>query len=98
RFFLAEFEVGTDAVVLLLADQRAHLGFALEWGAELDALGFFRHGIHELGIDFLFDKDAAAGRADFALIDKDAEERAVHGGFPIGAIEEDVGGFAAELE
>src|SRR6266481_2317878 len=85
RFFLAEFEVGTDAVELLLADQRAHLGFAFEGGAELDTLGFFGHGIHELGIDFLFDEDAAAGRADFSLIDEDAEERTVHGGCPIGA-------------
>src|SRR6266436_4459317 len=76
RFFLAEFEVGTDAVELLLADQRAHLGFAFAGGAELDALGFFGHGIHELGIDFLFDEDAAAGRADFSLIDEDTEERA----------------------
>src|SRR6266478_5574719 len=28
RFFLAEFEVGADAVILLFADQRSHLGFA----------------------------------------------------------------------
>src|SRR6266404_2023678 len=98
RFFLAEFEVGTDAVELLLADQRAHFGFAFEWGAELDALGFFRHGFKELRVDFLFDEDAAAGRANFALIDEDAEERTVHGGFPIGAIEEDVGRLAAEFE
>src|SRR6266404_4592755 len=98
RFFLAEFEVGTDAVVLLLADQRAHLGFAFEGGAELDALGFFGHGIHELGIDFLFDEDAAAGRADFSLIDEDTEERAVNGRFPIRAIEENVRGFASEFE
>ncbi len=32
------------------------------------------------------------------MIDEDAEERAIHSGFPIGIGEEDVGGFAAEFK
>src|SRR5258707_57274 len=97
-FFLAEFEIRADAVALLFANERTHLGFAIERGAELNALGLLRHGVDELRIDFLFDEDAAARGADFALIDKHAEERAVNSGFPIGAIEENVGGLATELE
>ena len=98
RFLLAEFKVGADAVVLLLADQRTHLGFAFERRAELDALSFFGHSFEELGVDFLFDENAAARGTDFALIDKDAEEGAIDGGFPIRAIEENVGRLAAEFE
>ncbi len=97
-FFLAEFEIRADAVVLLFADQRTHLGFAIERSTKLNALGLLRHGVDEFRIDFLFDEDAAAGGADFALIDKHAEECAVNGGFPIGAIEENVGRLATELE
>ena len=46
----------------------------------------------------LLHQDAAAGGADFALIDEDAEERAVDGGFEIGIGEENVGRLAAEFE
>src|SRR5215472_2939600 len=98
RFLLADVEVGTYAVVLFFADQRAHLGVAFERSAEFDALGLFGHGFDKLGVDLLLDKDAAACRANFALIDKDAKERAVHGGFPVCIGEENVGGFAAEFE
>ena len=97
-FLLADFEVGANAVVLLFADQRAHLGVALERRAELDGLGFGRHGFDKLAVDGALDQDAAAGRADFALVDEDAEERAVDGGFEVGVGEEDVGRLAAELE
>jgi len=94
----ANFEIGTDAVVLLFADQWTHLRFALQRRAQLDALGFFRHGFHKLWIDFLLDENAAACRTNFALIDEDSEERAVNGRFPIRAIEKDIGRFASKLE
>ena len=98
RFFLADFEIGIHAVVLLFADQRAHLGFALERRAELDLLRLLGHRLDELLVDRLLHQDAAAGRADFALIDEDAEERAVDGGFEIGVGKENVRRLAAEFE
>src|SRR2546426_6588823 len=98
RFFLAEFEVGADAVVLLSADQRTHFCFAIEGSTQLDALGFFRHGVDEFRINFLLDEDAAASGANFSLVDEDSEKRAVNGGFPIRAVEENVGRLAAKLE
>src|ERR1017187_8354051 len=97
-FFLADFEISGDAVVLLFADQRSHLGVALKRRAELNVLGLFGHGLDECRIDLLFDKDAAARGADFALVDKDAEERAVDGGLPIGIGEKDVRRLATELK
>src|SRR5215467_6463026 len=50
RFLLADIEIGADAVVLLFADQRAHLGVAFERSAEFDALGLFGHGFDKLGV------------------------------------------------
>ena len=97
-FFLADLDVGVDAVVLFFADQRAHLGFAIERRTELDLLCFLGHGFDELFVDRFLHQDAAAGGADFALIDEDAEERAVDGGFEIGVGEENVGRLAAEFE
>ena len=97
-FLLAEFEIRGDAIVLLFADQRAHLGFAFERRAQLDALGLFRHGLDKFGVDFFLDQDAAACGADFALINEHAEERAIDGRFPIGVGEEHVGRLAAEFE
>src|SRR5258708_3677776 len=97
-FFLAEFEIRADPVVLLFADERTHLGFAIERGTKLDTLGLLRHGVDEFRIDFLFDEDAAACGTHFALIDKHAEERAVDSGFPIGAFEENLWTLAAQLE
>ena len=97
-FLLANFEVGADAVVLLLAHQRPHLCFAIEWRAQLDALGLLRHGFDEFCIDFLFHQDAAARGTNFTLIDKDAEESAIDGSFPIRAIKENIRRLAAKLE
>ncbi len=82
---------------MFFADERAHFRFAFERRAKLDALGFFGHGLDEFRVDFLFDEDAAARGTDFALIDEDAEERAIDRGFPIGVGEENVGRFAAEF-
>ena len=61
-------------------------------------LGLLDHGVDELLVDRLLHQDAAAGRTDFALIDEDAEERAVDGGFEIGVGKENIGRLAAQLE
>ena len=61
-------------------------------------LGLLGHGIDKFRVDRLLHQNAAAGRTDFALIDEDAEERAVDGGFEIGVGEENVGRLAAEFE
>ena len=97
-FFLADFLVGTHAIVLLFADQRAHLGFAIERRAQFDVLGLFGHGIDKLFVDRLLHQDAAAGGTNFALVDEHAEQRAIDGGFEIGIGEKNVGRFAAEFE
>ena len=97
-FLFADLEIAADAIILFLADQWPHFRFAFERRAKLDALGFFGHGFDEFRVDLFFDQDAAASGADFALIDEDAEEGAVDGGFPVGVGEENIGGLAAELE
>src|SRR5215472_4631442 len=97
-FLLAEIEVGSDAVVLLFADERTHLRVAFKRSAKFDALGLFGHSIHELGINLFVDKNAAARRAHFALIDEHTEQRAIHGRFPIGVGKENVWGFATKFE
>ena len=97
-FFLSDFLIGAHAVVLLLADQRSHFRVAIERRAQLDGLGFLGHGIDKLLVDRLLHQNAAAGGTDFALIDEDAEERAVDGGFEIRVGEENVGRLAAEFE
>jgi hypothetical protein len=90
-FFFSDVEIAAYAIVLFLADQRTHFGFALERRTEFDALGFFGHGFDEFGVDFFFDEDTAAGGAHFTLIDEDAKECAVDGGFPVGVGEENIG-------
>src|ERR1700730_447459 len=50
-FLLANLEIGADTVVLFLADERTHFGFAVERRAKPDALGLFRHGFNEFGIN-----------------------------------------------
>ncbi len=83
---------------MLFADQRAHLGFAVERRAEPDTFRLLHHRVDELVVDGLLDQDAAARRADFALVDEDAEECAVDGGFEIGIGEKDVRRLAAQLK
>ena len=97
-FLLADFKVRTDAVVLFLADERPHFRFTFEWRTKLDAFGLFGHRFDKFRINLLFNEDAASGGTDLALIDENAEERAVHRSFPIGVREKDVGRLAAEFE
>src|SRR5215472_4391048 len=97
-FLFADLLIRTDALVLGFADERAHFRVAIERRAEANGLRLGGHRFHEFRIDGLFHQDAAARRTDFALIDEDAEERAVNGRLEIRVGEKDVGGFAAELE
>src|SRR5579871_3034530 len=97
-FFFSERYIFVDAIVLFFADQRAHLGFALERRTELDLFRFLRHGVDEVFVNRFLHQDAAAGGADFALINEDAEERAIDGGFEVGIGEEDVWWLAGEVE
>src|ERR1039458_935218 len=97
-FFLADFLVAADAVVLFLADQRTHFRFTFHRRTEFDQLGFLGHGLDELLVDGTLDEDAAAGRTDFALVDEDTEESTVDGGFEVSIRKKDVGRFATEFE
>src|SRR6516164_6206662 len=90
-FGLADFQVRLDAVVLFLADERPHFGFALEWRAELDTPGLLRHRLHETRVDGALYEDAAACRAYFTLVDEDTEQGAVDGRIEVGVGEENVG-------
>ncbi len=85
------------AIELFFGDQGAHLGVAFKWRSELDLLCFFDHCVYKLAVDPFLDQDAAAGRANFALIDEDAEQCAVDGVLEICVGEEDVRGLAAKL-
>src|SRR6266851_961042 len=96
--FLADLKVRTDAVVLLLADQRPHLGFSLKRRAELDAFRFLGHGLDKLRVNLFLDKNAATSGANFTLIDEDAEQSPVDGSLPIRFGEENIGRLAAELQ
>src|SRR5215472_15972490 len=97
-FGLADLQIRVDALVLFLADQRSHLGFAREWRAELDAFRLLGHGLHEPRVDGALYEDAAASRANLALVDEDAEQRAVDSRFEVGVGEEYVGRLAAEFQ
>ena len=97
-FLLANFDVGIDAVVLLLADQRSHLGVAFEWRPDLDCFRFLGHGLDEFFVDGFLDQNAAARGTDFTLIDEYAKERAINGVFEVGVGEEYVGRLATEFE
>src|SRR6202030_4222742 len=72
-FLFSKLKIRTYAIVLLFTYQRAHLGFALQRRAQLDAFGLLGHGLDKFGIDLFLDENAAARRADFALVNEHAE-------------------------
>src|SRR5438270_164560 len=81
---LADFLVGAHAVILLLADYRTHLRIAIKRSAELDLLGLLSHRVNKFLVDRLLHKNSTARGANFALVDKNSEQRAINGGFEIG--------------
>src|SRR6266849_1153473 len=97
-FFLADLEIRTHAIVLLFRDQRSHLRFPLERRTDLDLFRFLSHGVDKPAVNRFLHQNAAAGRADFSLIDKDSEQRSIDGGFEIGIGKKDVRRLAAQFE
>src|SRR6266404_8861355 len=97
-FLFSYFEIRADAVVLLLADQRSHLGIAIHGRTKLDALGFFCHRFYEFRVNLFLHQDAAARRTNFSLIDEHTEKCAIHSGFPIGVSKKYVWRLAAKFE
>ena len=67
-------------------------------GPSVIVLRLLDHRVDELLVDRPLHEDAAARRADLALVDEDAEQRAVDRGLEVGVGEEDVRRLAAELE
>jgi len=82
---------------LFFADERAHLGFAIERRTEFDLLGFLCHRLDEVLVDRFLYENAASGGADFALIDEHAEESAVDGGLESASAKK-CGRLAAEFK
>src|ERR1700722_2937182 len=97
-FLLADFYVLIDAIVLFFADQRPHLRFAFQRRPKLDFFRLLGHRFNEIPVDGFFNKDAAAGRANFTLIDEYAEERTINRGFEIGIGKKDIRRFATKFE
>ena len=75
---LADLLILPHAIELLAADQRTHLRRAIERrGRAVIVLRLLDHRVDELLVDRPLDQNAAAGRADLALVDEHAEQRAV---------------------
>src|SRR5208282_520391 len=83
-FFLPDLEIRANAVVLLLRHQGPHLRFALQWWTNPDLLRLLGHSFNKLVVNRFLHQDAAAGRADFSLIDEDPKQRSIDGGFEVG--------------
>ena len=83
---------------MALVDLAAHLGVILPRHADLDLVECRDRVLDELVVDVLVHEDAAAGAADLALVEQDAQLHAVEHHVPLGVGEDDVGGFAAELK
>src|SRR5207245_11588424 len=98
RLAAADLLVALHTLELLARDERAHLGLAFDPRPQADALGLLDHRVQHLLVDGPLHEHAAARRADLALVDEHAEERAVHRGLEIGVSEEDVGRLAAQLQ
>src|SRR5712691_388672 len=91
-------DVAEHGVHLPLADQCAEAGLGIERVAGLDFIEAVYKLVHEIVVDFLFDKKTRACRADFALTVENSDGRAAHRGVQIGIGKNDVRRLAAELE
>ena len=83
---------------MLAADQRPHFGAAIERRPERNRLGLLDHRVHEFLIDRPLHQNPTARRADFALVEKDAEQRALDRDLEIRIGEKDIRRFAAEFQ
>ena len=76
---------------MLFADERTHLCFPIHGIAEPDSRGHLFHPSDEAFEKILLHKNTRSGRADFTLIDKNAEERPIDGGVEACVAKKDVG-------
>ena len=75
---------------MLARHERPHLGLAIQRIAEPDPRRLLDERLEHAVVDRSLDEQARPGRADFALIGKRAEERAVDRRIEIGVGEDDV--------
>src|SRR5207244_8089747 len=97
-FLLADILIGTHPLILLFAHQRPHLSIALKRRAERDLFRLFRHRINKLLVNRLLHQDAAAGGANFSLIDEYSEQRAIDGSFEVRIGKENILRLPAKLK
>src|SRR5207245_7370999 len=77
RLGLADLLIPTDAIELLAADERPHLRLAVEPGADSAGARLGGHRVDELVVNRTLDQNPAPGSTDLALVEKDAEPRAL---------------------
>src|SRR5439155_25820091 len=75
RFLLPDRLVFLDANALLGADERPHFRVAVDPRPEFNRPRLFDHRVDELLVNRPLHENPAAGGADLALIEEDAEER-----------------------
>src|SRR5262249_29433366 len=97
-FLLADLEVARDPLELLLAHQWTDLGPSLDPRALLHRAGGARDGIRELVVELLLDEQAGPGAAHLALVEEDADQRALDRLRDVRVREDDVRALAAQLE
>src|SRR5262249_59887241 len=86
------------AVELLAADEPPHFRLPVKGWPDRNGLRLLDHRVEKRPVDRTLHQDAAARGADFALVEEDAEQRALDRDAEIGVGEEDVRRLAAELE
>ena len=84
--------------MLLLGDERAHLGLGIEAWSDLDLLGVLGDALEDLVVRALLDEQARAGRAALAVVEEDRVRRAGDRRLHVSVAVDDVRRLAAELE
>ena len=90
--------VGGDAVALVGADQRPHLGLLVGGVGDDDAAHRRLEQLHEPVVGAALDEDPRAGAAVLAGVVEDRVRRGGRGLLEVGVGEDDVGALAAEFE
>ena len=85
----ARLDVAGDAVELLVADQRAHLGGGVHAGTDLDLASDLADAFDDLVVDPLVDHEARSGAAALALVEEDGAGGSGDGFVEIGVGEDD---------
>src|SRR5450759_753583 len=73
--FVADIDVAENAVQLRLRNERAHLSHGIDAGADVQILDCLGQLVDHVVVDLLLDEQSRSGRADLALVEKDAEKR-----------------------